>query len=132
MDLWRTTPYEERALFLPHCMRHSSECGSTVYKFGRKCVLCMNCQLGPITEMARELRIASYIVPGGSLLMKIIAQNKPRVSMGVACPFELSTAMNKMKRAGVPMVGVLLVRDGCKDTATNLDDVLEMLGAINV
>ena len=129
LELWESTPYEERVLFLPHCMRHSSECESTVYKFGRRCVQCMKCQLGAITGTAEELGIAYYIVPGGSMLMKILRQNRHTVSMGVACPFELATAMKNLESNGLPMVGVLLVRDGCKDTATEMDDALEMIRA---
>ena len=129
MDLWRDTPYAERGLFLPHCMRHSSECESETYKFGRICVFCMKCQLGIISKTAKELGIPSYIVPGGSMLLKILEYKMPKVAMGIACPFELAQAMEKMGEKGCPMVGVELLRDGCKDTATDVEKALEALRA---
>ena len=62
------------------------------------------------------------------MLRKIIRNDKmPTVSMGVACPFELATAMRKMEKDGCPMVGVVLIKDGCEDTSTDLEKVLAML-----
>ncbi len=127
MDLWKKTPFEERVLFLPHCMRHTAECEAEEYEFGRMCTHCMKCQMGRITTAAEENNIPYYIVPGGSMLLRILNAKDYNVSMGIACPFELAEAMERCTGKGCPMVGVPLVKDGCKETQTDMKKALDML-----
>ncbi len=120
-------PYKDRALFLPHCMRHSKKCQAEMGPTGLECKHCGNCDLSEIVSEAEKLGYRTYIVPGGSLVFKIWTKNPPKAALGVACYFELSEALEKIGHMGVPAIGVPLERDGCKDTKVNVQEVLRVM-----
>ncbi len=121
-------PYNKRALFLSHCLRHSEKCPAKLSDDGLMCEECGNCSICEIKQEAEKLGYTVYIVPGGSMVFKIIKRAAPDAVMGVACYFELEEAFEKLTTfSNLPYQGVQLSKDGCKDTEVDVDRVLEVL-----
>jgi len=132
---FRQVPYNERMLFLPHCLRNSAKCKSGYGSEGldfKGCEKCNSCQMPKIRKLAEKLGYKKVAcVPGGSMLEKIVLKYKPRAVVGVACNAEVHQGMDKLAGAGIPSQGVLLMRDGCKDTLANIEEVREKLEMID-
>lgn len=120
-------PKTDRALFISHCLRNSKKCIAKMNGFGYECKHCENCKISGIIIAAKKLGYSVYIVPGGSMVFKIITEKKPKAVMGVACYVELEQGMENAGRLNLPNMGVPLSKDGCKDTRVNVKKVIEML-----
>jgi hypothetical protein len=81
---FKSTPYNERILFLPHCLRNSRDCKAESTAEGLRCKRCGKCDIAALLAIADELGYASaYVVPGGSMMQKIIRKEKPKATFGV-------------------------------------------------
>lgn len=127
-DAVKQTPKSERYLFLPHCLKDPENCEANYGEKGLECQGCGNCIISEVKEKAEELGYgAVYVVPGGSLVEKILEEENPEAVIGVACYEELDEAMKKASKASIPSQGVLLTETGCVDTATNKHELLAKL-----
>lgn len=125
---FRKVPLEERILFLPHCMRDSKNCKATYDEEGLKCASCGKCNIKTFSEMAKERGYKGvFVVPGGSLIAKLVKKYSPRAVVGVACNDETNLGLDNLRAAGIPAQAVLLLRDGCHDTDANIEEVREKL-----
>lgn len=119
-DAFKNTPKEERILFIPHCLRDPEKCEGRYGDHGLECKKCGACMIPEIEEKAHELGYGkTYIVPGGSLVYKIIKEKEPSAVIGVACYEELDQAIKKASDESIPSQGVLLTKSGCVNTDTN-------------
>jgi hypothetical protein len=119
------TPYGERAIFLPQCLRNSAECKAPLTDEGYRCLRCGACPIGRISSEAERLGYGGcYVVPGGSMVFKIMMKRKFKAVLGVACYFELADSMEKASLYKTPAQGVPLTKDGCKDTRVDVEPVL--------
>jgi uncharacterized protein len=125
---YRKTKYKERILFLPHCSRNSKECKAEYNEEGLVCKKCMKCDLGKAIEIAEKLGYKkTFIVPGGSMIKKLLEKYKPKASVGVCCFDEALLAFDMLKGTKVIPQVVLLLKDGCKDTVIDLPLLEEKL-----
>ena len=121
-------PKKDRVLFLPHCLRNSEKCPAPFGPEGYDCVFCNRCDVAPIIKEAKRLGYTSYfIVPGGSMVFKIMRKARPKAVLGVACYFDLGEALEKISRTGIPALGVPLEREGCRDTKVSVNEVIRMM-----
>jgi uncharacterized protein len=125
---FRKVPYSERILFLPHCLKNSEKCKAPIGKYGLECLDCGQCQITELRKMALDLGYKGvYVAPGGSLVYKIMVEQRPKAVVGVGCAAEVDMGMDKASENNIPVQGVILLRDGCKDTRANLEEVKEKL-----
>ncbi|MFH1239769.1 MAG: DUF116 domain-containing protein [Candidatus Diapherotrites archaeon] len=131
---YKTVPYNKRILFLPHCLKVAGVCKAPLtdeglnLDFCDKCEAADQCQINEIKKIAEEMKYMKIAVaPGGSMVHKIIAKYKPKAVLGVCCYNEAIMAFEKIKGKNMGAQAVLLMRDGCKDTAVNVDEVKEKL-----
>jgi hypothetical protein len=118
---FKKIPFKDRALFLPHCTRKLPGCKATFDEDGYHCKHCKCCGLDEAVSMAEKLGYKQiYIVPGGSLVKKIIQKYKPKAAVGVCCFAEALISFEATKDTGVVPQLVLLLKDGCKDTLIDL------------
>ncbi len=120
-------PTNKRILFLSHCLRNSKKCKAEMNGWGYECRHCGACQISEIIKYAEKLGYSVFVVPGGSMVFKIITKKKPKAVMGVACYVELEQAMETAGRLGLPNMGTPLSKDGCKDTNVDVKKVFSML-----
>jgi len=118
---FKKIPFKERALFLPHCTRKLPGCKAAFDEDGYHCKHCGACGLDKATKMAEDLGYMNiFIVPGGSLVKKIMLKYKPKAAIGVCCFNEALLSFENVKSTRIIPQVVLLLRDGCKDTLINL------------
>ena len=113
------TPYTERILFLPQCLR-SKDCPAKLTEFGYECQACGRCRIEEVIQEAKRLGYKDvFILPGGSVVTKIFAKEKPNACLGVACLKELMLGSFACEKFGIAAQGVPLLRDGCVNTDVN-------------
>lgn len=128
---FRRVPYKQRIVFLPQCLRNSAKCKAVMGEYGWACKKCGGCKVPEIEKAAKKLGYANvFVVPGGSMVHKIIKKHKPKGVIGVSCFPEMSMAIDQLRGSRIAPQGVLLLREGCKDTDVNLEELGEKLGLI--
>lgn len=128
---FKRVPFSERILFLPHCLKKPEGCGGKYGEEGFECVkkeCCGECQLNQLRESALKAGYSRvFIVPGGSMVVKLAEKYKPKAVLGVACNMEVNLGFGKMSEFKIPAQGVLLLKEGCRDTEANLEEVKEKM-----
>jgi len=125
-DKFTKTPVEDRAIFVPQCLR-SPRCPAPTLPEGLQCIKCGRCGLFLLKEECERLGYRFFIAPGGTLIKRMVKKYKPRAVLGIGCPHELKEGSALMEAYGLPAVGVQLKRDGCYDTRI---DIREFMDAI--
>jgi len=129
---FKKIPFEDRALFLPHCSRNVKVCKATQDEEGHHCKQCGACDIDKAVKFAKKLGYKQiFIVPGGSMVKKILEKYKPKAAIGVSCFHEAVMAFEMAKYISVIPQAVLLLKDGCKDTQINLHLLEEKLALID-
>jgi len=74
-----STPYNERALLLPQCLR-AKDCPAELGKYGYECQQCGRCSIAKIIQLTKDLGYkGTFILPGGSLAKKILLELKRKI-----------------------------------------------------
>ncbi len=121
------TAYDERALFLPQCLRNQ-ECPAKLGADGIACVKCQrDCSVKEAKIEAERLGYRVFIVPGGGFIRRLVAKHRPKGIIGVACLPEVMMGMEMMNKARLPSQGVILLRSGCFNTQVNLAELKTVL-----
>ncbi|MCD6247632.1 MAG: DUF116 domain-containing protein [Candidatus Diapherotrites archaeon] len=128
---YKRTPYKERVLLLPHCLRNSKECKAPYTDEGLQCTECGKCKIDPLIKEAKKLGYkGAFVCPGGSIVMELIKKYRPKAVLGVCCYKEAILAFDSLKGTKVAPQAVLLTRAGCIDTDVNVDEVIEKMRLI--
>ena len=129
---YKQVPYTKRVLFLPHCLRNSKECKAKYGDEGLVCKRCGKCDIDKLISISEELDFQkSFIVPGGSMVRKIVAKHQPNAVVGVCCYNEANLAIDVLRAAGIHGQACLLIKDGCKDTKAHIEDAREKMQLID-
>lgn len=120
------TDFSNRILLLPQCLR-SRTCEAELTEFGYKCNECNKCKIPEVKKYAEKMGYKVFIIPGGSIIEKIIKTFKPKAILGVACLKELVLGCIACEKVGIPAQGVVLLRDGCVETDVDWTKVLEAI-----
>jgi hypothetical protein len=122
------TPYAERLIVLPQCLR-SLECPAKFSSIdGARCAKCDKCKITSITKKAEEMGYKGvYIAPGGGFVKRILKKIRPKAVIGVGCPVEVYWGLQGVSDAGLIGYGVLLLRDGCVMTDIDLDELFTVM-----
>jgi len=124
--------FNERVIFLPHCMRNLEKCKAKYNEDGLQCLNCGACKLGELTRMGKEKGYKAVIIcPGGSMVKKKIEQLKPKAILGIACFDEAQMAFDALKGTDIGVQAVLLSKAGCINTDVDLEEFREKLDLIN-
>jgi len=124
-DAFKKAPKSKKIVFLPQCLRDCDNCKAKLDKFGYNCVKCSDkCYARKVKEMAEKKGYRVFIVPGGSMIAKVIKEFNPKAVLGVACKGELVMAFDQLS---IPAQGVELLKDGCVNTVVDPDEVEKLL-----
>jgi len=113
---------EKRAIFLPHCLC-STGCPAKRSEEGVMCINCGKCNIGPFKKTAEKNGYKVFIVPGASMVKKIIGKYKFKAVFGVACMPELEQGIEEARKKGIIALTVPLLKDGCVNTDVDWDKV---------
>jgi hypothetical protein len=128
VDKFASIPFNERIVFVPHCMRNTAVCSAVEKDSCYICAECGGCKINDIVKLTRESNYRNlYIVKGGRVIEKIIKKQKPGAVVGIACFFEGDQAFKMLKGGNVAVQFVSLTKDGCAATDTDLTEVEKVL-----
>lgn len=120
IESFAATPYNERVLLLPQCLR-AKDCPAEISNYGYECKQCGKCSVAKIMKLTKELGYkGTFVLPGGSLAKNILLELKPKASLGVACSKELVMGSYLCEKVGVIGQGVQLLKDGCINTVVDM------------
>jgi geranylgeranyl pyrophosphate synthase len=122
-------PFARRLLFLPCCLRDADACPGTFDAAGLHCAGCGRCVIGDLKETAEGLGYRVLVAEGTPAVVAELLECDADALLGVACLDSLEKAFRKVTDVGVPYVAVPLLRDGCVNTAVDLDRIAAYLRA---
>jgi len=117
---------DNKILVGPQCMRHpecKARCDPCI---GYICQSCGKCDFTRLKKECEKKGYDMFIVPGDSFVRKIVKLRKPNAALGIACFEELNESMHDLSPT-LPVQGVALLRDGCFNTAVNVEDVIDRM-----
>jgi len=126
LQQYSETPYTQRALFMPQCLRNPN-CPAPLNEEGIQCKNCGRCGLGRIKEEAEQLGYIFFIAPGATLIKRMVKKHKPQAILGIGCHMEVKEGSEEVASYGIPVQGVILERDGCVNTRINVMKLLEKI-----
>jgi len=110
-----------KLVFLPQCLRKSRKCKAKLGEEGYDCIACSkDCRAAEIKRLGESAGYRVFIVPGGSMVSKIVAKYRPKAVVGIACMKELVMALDELR---VPTHAVELLKDGCVETDVDMEKV---------
>ncbi|WP_214041671.1 DUF116 domain-containing protein [Methanoculleus sp.] len=109
------TPVEQRAVFLPQCLR-SAQCPANLTPEGLKCRNCGRCSVGENAEWLESIGYRVFIVPGSTFIKRMVKKYRPQAIIGVGCLMEVKDGIDMSDRIGIIAIGVVNVKDGCVET----------------
>lgn len=122
---FESVPPEERAVFLPHCLR-SAECPARLSPEGIKCINCGRCPLGKAVINLEKMGYRVFIIPGSSYINRMMKKYKPKAIIGVGCLYEVRDGIEMSVLTKTPVIGVINMTDGCVETIANWDELYEV------
>jgi len=118
-------PVEERAIFMPQCLR-SSRCPAHLTPEGLKCVNCGQCEVGPARILLERMGYKVFIVPGSSFIKRMVRKYRPRAIMGIGCLSEVKEGIDMADKMGLVVMGIVTLKEGCVETIANWPDIYEV------
>jgi len=129
-EVWRETvaaiPYDKRLLLLPKCLR-SADCSAQFDELGLLCEHCGRCVIDELTSQAEQLGYAVLIAEGSPIVMSMIETGQVEGIVGASCLSVLERVFPYMEAGAVPGVAIPLLRDGCAQTAIDLEWIWEAI-----
>jgi hypothetical protein len=122
-EAYAKTPFSKRAVFLPQCLR-SPNCPAKLTPEGIKCVECGQCGISEVKKIAESLGYMFFIVPGSSFIKRMVKKYRPEALLGIGCSMEVKQGSAMVASIGLPVQGVMLLKDGCVSTRVNVKDLL--------
>jgi len=123
---------KKRALFLPHCSRKfmDSRCKAP-FDPNIPSYICAHCSpdcpVGRTVTFAQKKGYDVYILPGGSCIPKILKAKNYEGVVGVACGEEVKAGGDVLKAMDVVGQTVPLIKNGCANTAFNIEALYKTL-----
>ena len=118
---------KQRLLLLPFCLRKQPECPADHDDLGLICRSCGRCNIPNLSAEADALDMPVLVAESSSAVADWVERGDIQAVVGVSCLDSLEKSFPAMLRSAVPGYAVPLLRDGCKDTAFDPDDLARAL-----
>jgi len=132
-ETWRTTvnatPFNRRLLLLPQCLKNNASCHGILDELGLICAGCKGCLIDDILTVAEELGYATLVAEGTTVAIGLVEEGAIDAVIGVSCMSVLQSAFEPVSEAAVPVIGIPLLYEGCKDTQVDKSWVLDEIRA---
>ncbi len=127
--LMEATPFHRRLFLLPRCLSDQAVCAGTYDSVGLHCAGCGGCEIQALKTQAEQLGYSVIVAEGtSSLLMKVLEDDVDAI-FGVACLDSLEKSFQYLVDLGVAHMAVPLLKDGCRNTEVEIDQIRELLAA---
>jgi len=118
---------KQRLLLLPFCLRKQPGCPAAHDDLGLICRGCGRCNIPNLSAEADALDMPVLVAESSSAVADWVEQGEIQAVVGVSCLESLEKSFPAMLRSAVPGIAVPLLRDGCRDTAFDPDDLKRAL-----
>lgn len=118
---------KQRLLLLPFCLRKQPGCPADHDDLGLICRNCGQCGIPRLSAEADALDMPVLVAESSSAVADWVDQGEIQAVVGVSCLDSLEKSFPAMLRSAVPGIAVPLLRDGCKDTVFDPDDLKRAL-----
>jgi uncharacterized protein len=118
-------PVEERAIFMPQCLR-SSKCPAHLTPEGLKCRNCGQCEVGAARVLLEKMGYRIFIVPGSSFIKRMVKKYRPGAILGIGCLSEVKEGIDMADKMGLVVMGVVTLKEGCVETLVSWPDLYEV------
>jgi len=122
---FESVPPDERAIFLPHCLR-SAECPGRLSPEGIKCINCGKCPVGPAVVNLKRMGYHVFIIPGSTYIKRMMKLYRPKAIIGVGCLYEVREGIEMSELTKTPVIGVINITDGCVETMANWSEIYDV------
>jgi hypothetical protein len=122
-------PMEQRAIFLPQCLR-SADCPADLTIEGLRCKRCMRCDIGRVIDQLEEGGRKVFIVPGSTFVRRMVKKYRPGAVVGVGCLLEVKEGLEMADSMDMVAMGVVTSKDGCVETTMEWDKLLEVVNLV--
>ncbi|HAU36996.1 MAG TPA: hypothetical protein DCX07_04695, partial [Phycisphaerales bacterium] len=130
-EAWRdalaAVPFDRRLLLLPQCLRDADACPAVFDGLGLLCRRCGRCAIDELLAEAERLGYVALVSEGTGAVTAMIESGQIEAFVGASCLSSLQEIFPRIEAAGVPGVAIPLLRDGCRNTALDLDRLLEAM-----
>ena len=120
-------PCDRRLLLLPQCLRDHDACAGTIDELGLLCKGCGRCVIHTLKSEAERLGYVTLISEGTAAVLALVQSGKVDAFVGASCMTTLEKVFPVMSVVGVPAIAVPLLRDGCVNTAIDVDWLMEAI-----
>ncbi len=120
-DVVNATPFNRRLLLLPQCLRNNLKCKGVFDDLGLICAGCKGCQIDDILGRAEELGYSTLVAEGTTVAIGLVEEGSIDAVIGVSCMPVLQNSFDPVSRAAVPVIGLPLLADGCKNTSLDYE-----------
>ena len=125
-EKFREVPKDERAVFLPQCLR-AIDCPAKLTPEGLRCINCGRCSIGAAKGYAEGLGYRFFVAPGSGVIKRMIKKYRPGAVVGVGCIMEIKEGVDLCHRYDIPAIGVPLLTSGCISTKLEWDRFYETI-----
>jgi geranylgeranyl diphosphate synthase, type II len=115
------TPFNERLLLLPQCLRKRDVCTATFDAMGLLCNGCGACAIEPFQIEAERLGYATLVSEGTAAVMSVVQAGGVSAFLGVSCLSTLEKVFEFMSMFKVPSIAVPLLQDTCRYSECDAD-----------
>lgn len=119
-EIWRNiiaaTPFDRRLLLLPQCLKNTQTCQGEMDSLGLICAGCKGCQIDSVLNEAEALGYTTLVAEGTTVAVGLVEEGAIDAVIGVSCMPVLQKSFEPVSRAAVPVMGLPLLYDGCKNT----------------
>ena len=129
-ETFSNTPYNQRLLLLPQCLKNAAACTAEIDELGLICRRCGKCSIASLEEIAEKLDVMSLVAEGitsTNAIIGLFENGDIDAVIGVGCLESLEKSFPLLVDNAVPGMAVALNCSGCKNTTVDEDYVEKMV-----
>ncbi|MDD2707684.1 MAG: polyprenyl synthetase family protein [Verrucomicrobiae bacterium] len=127
-EAFGSTPFRRRLLLLPECLSDRTRCRGERDADGIRCVGCCSCGVERLRKAAEARGYQVVVTEGTGTALDRVLNGGADAVLGVACMDSLEKSFVRVAGLGAPHLAIPLLRNGCKQTEVEEDEVLRLLG----
>jgi hypothetical protein len=120
-------PPNRKLLLIPQCLKSIETCPAKIDELGLLCEACGACVIAEIQKNADEIGMMCMVAEGSTMVARLIEEGDVDAVIGVSCFNALEKAFTQMINHAVPGAALPLYGEGCKNTRTDTEYLLEII-----
>ncbi len=113
---------DQVVIILPHCLQ-VTDCNIRITTDISNCKMCGKCSIGEIRRVTEEFSINPFVVTGGTLAKRLVADLKPELVIAVACERDLVEGVKEVFPFEVYCIINIRPEGPCINTTLNVDEL---------